>query len=350
MSANLGMDQIESLEMGAPSGGQRTLQSGRQFSKAINRKRAAVFWIGLIILLIISSLAVMPRHGEVYNIVEVRQKLSALSKEKKESIDVMFVGDSEVYRSFSPLQLWKELGMTSYDLSESALRLCDCSDLLEETYYSQTPLLAVLEADAIFSDANPHKDAYALPTNLIEDIFPIFHYHIFYKAYLPDFIVKKDVMLRTENMLKGYVQTDMAVPYEGEADYMGIETKARIQSDSLKYLTKIHEFCRDNNIELLITAVPCPKLWNIGKHRAMSEWADENGVDFLDMNLLLDEIGIDWQMDTMDGGNHVSFEGSKKVTAFMGNYLKTHYSLEDHRGDSYYENWNEALEESELYP
>ena len=131
---------------------------------------------------------------------------------------------------------------------------------------------------------------------------------------------------------------------------MGIETKARIQSDSLKYLTKIHEFCRDNNIELLITAVPCPKLWNIGKHRAMSEWADENGVDFLDMNLLLDEIGIDWQMDTMDGGNHVSFEGSKKVTAFMGNYLKIHYSLEDHRGDSYYENWNEALEESELYP
>ncbi len=261
----------------------------------------------------------------------------------------MFAGDSEVYRSFSPLQLFLEKGITSYNLSESALRLCDCAELIFSTYEYQKSSVIVLEADAIFADSNPHKDAYALPTNLIEDIFPIFHYHIFYKAAVPGFIVDASVPLRTENLLRGYVETDMAVPYEGDPNYMMNEVRTRMSGDSEYYLNEILSFCRSHDLSLLLTAVPCPANWNKGKHDLMTEWAKERGVPFLDMNMKLDEIGIDWQKDTMDGGNHVSFEGSKKVPSYIGNYLEEHYDLPDHRNDEAFRNWYEANKEAELY-
>ena len=61
-------------------------------------------------------------------------------------------------------------------------------------------------------------------------------------------------------------------------------------------------------------------------------------------------MGIDWSTDTMDGGNHVSFEGSKKTTKFIEDYLEENYDLADHRGDPVYDGWVKDNEEYELYP
>ncbi len=150
--------------------------------------KGVLFALFFIIILTVSSILVKPEFGEVYNIVQVNQKMDSFKNEIPNTIDVIFAGNSEVYRTFSPLQMFYDKGYTSYCMSESALRLCDALELTKASFETQSPKVVVLEADAIFSDVDPHKDNYALPTNLIEYIFPIFHYHIFYKAFVPNFV------------------------------------------------------------------------------------------------------------------------------------------------------------------
>ncbi len=303
-----------------------------------------------LVILYIASMLVKPSFGQVYNIVQVYQKLDSFEEEKQDTIDVIFAGNSEVYRTFSPLQIFMETGISSYLMSESALRLCDAMELIKASFDTQSPKVVVLEADAIFSDADPHKDAYALPTNFIEDIFPVFHYHIFYKAYVPEFIYKDSVSLSTEHGLRGFVQTDEAVPYTGPEDYMAVGEQVRINEVSRKYLDEIREFLYEKKVPLLLTAAPNAKNWTYSKSESLKEYADKYGLDFLDLNLHLKDMGIDWEKDTMDGGNHMSFEGSKKTTRFIEEYLRENYDLEDHRGDPRYEEWVRDNEEYNLYP
>ncbi len=304
----------------------------------------------LLVIFAVSSMLVKPDFGEVYNIVQVTQKLDSFEEEIPNTIDVIFAGNSEVYRTFSPQQLFKENGISSYCMSESALRLCDALELIKASYDSQTPSVIVLEADTIFSDAYTHKDGYALPTNLIEDIFPIFHYHTIYKAYVPKFIFDDSVPLRTEHALRGFVETNEAVPYTGPEDYMSVGDPVGINEESKKYLAEIRKFCEEKNVPLVLTAAPNAKNWTYSKNEALTEYAEKYGLDFVDLNMHLEDMGIDWETDTMDGGNHMSFEGSKKTTAFFGKYLKDNFDLTDHRGDPKYNGWEKDIKEYGLYP
>ena len=99
----------------------------------------------------------------------------------------------------------------------------------------------------------------------------------------------------------------------------------------------------------MVAAFPSPANYNKETHRAIQEWADEHGVEFLDLNLNTDEVGIDWATDTNDAGDHMNYEGSMKVSAYMADYLRENYELPDHRGEAGYESWDEDFAESERH-
>ena len=296
-----------------------------------------VLFLGILFgILALSSAMIKPDYGEVYNIVQVDQTLDAFEREAPDTIDVIFAGNSEVYRTFSPLQIFNDTGITSYCMSDSALRLCDAYELIKAAFNTQNPKVVILEADAVFSDAHPHKDADAGPTNLIEDIFPIFHYHNFYKTYMPG---------SRDNSLKGFVKTDESKPYTGPEDYMSVGDPVGINEESRTYLNKIREFCEEKKVPLIIVAAPNARNWTYSKNEALTKYAEKYGLDFVDLNTHLDDMGIDWQTDTMDGGNHVSFSGSEKTTRFIEEYLKDNCSLPDHRGDPLYSDWEKYSKE-----
>ena len=75
--------------------------------------------------------------------------------------------------------------------------------------------------------------------------------------------------------------------------------------------------------------------------------ADEIGCDYVDMNVINDQIGIDWSKDTCDGGDHLNHAGAVKSTRFLIDYLSGLNILEDHRGDPDYKQWDECLEKYE---
>ena len=51
-------------------------------------------------------------------------------------------------------------------------------------------------------------------------------------------------------------------------------------------------------------------------------------------------MGIDWDTDTYDRGDHLNYSGAAKVTAWIGDDLRRSYALPDRREDPAYENWN----------
>ena len=63
------------------------------------------------------------------------------------------------------------------------------------------------------------------------------------------------------------------------------------------------------------------------------------------MSLLTDEIPIDWETDSRDGGDHLNYYGAMKVSSYMSGYLADHYDLPDHRGDSAYSAWDAAYDQ-----
>ncbi len=306
--------------------------------------KAIAFCFGFIVLLVITSYAVKPDGGEVYDIVSTNQKISDLKKEKEETIDVFFAGSSLVFQDISPLNIWEQTGITSYDLSDGAMRLCDQYALIVNASKEQTPGVIVLETTPMFSDASPYKDEEALPTNLIEKIFPIFHYHVFYKN-----IHLFDKPSGINSLLKGFQPSYDVVEYTGKEDYMEEDPgDRRIKPLNVYYLDKIAGYCRDNGITLFVLSLPSPLNHNKGNHDCVSEWAAENEVDYLDLNLYNEEIGLDWSTDTKDGGDHLNYYGAKKVSSFLADHLKEKYGLEDHRTDEYYSDWNDAYEKAGL--
>lgn len=114
--------------------------------KGIAKKvvRMVGFLSGLGVIIIISSILI--NGGEsVYDSIAVNQKKNEISKEDKNSIDVMFIGDSLTYNSFSPVQIWEEYGYTSLCLGTSSQRLCDTDAILKAALKNQTPKVVVLE-------------------------------------------------------------------------------------------------------------------------------------------------------------------------------------------------------------
>jgi hypothetical protein len=109
------------------------------------------------------------------------------------------------------------------------------------------------------------------------------------------------------------------------------------------YLDKMIKLCEKKNIPILFLELPSATSWNTQKHNAMSDYAKKVGYPFVDMNLM--DIGIDWTLDTRDKGNHLNYNGAKKTTAVLGEYLSNNYDLPDRRNDAEISKlWNSDLE------
>lgn len=74
------------------------------------------------------------------------------------------------------------------------------------------------------------------------------------------------------------------------------------------------------------------------------KYANSKNIAYLDLNLNVDELGIDWNFDSRDGGDHLNYYGALKITNYMGNYLYNLNILTNHKGDKKYDSWNKSYE------
>ena len=72
--------------------------------------------------------------------------------EPKETIDVLFVGDSISYCSIIPMQIWRDYGITSYLCGSTMQHLYVSKEFIEKTFEKQSPKIVFLGTATIFNN------------------------------------------------------------------------------------------------------------------------------------------------------------------------------------------------------
>lgn len=305
--------------------------------------------------------------------IDVTLSLRGFYQEQENSIDVLMVGNSNVYRGVSPMILWKEHGITAYDYSSPMQKMWLSYYLIKEAYQYQKPKVILLDVDEVFYDTEaPEQSVRKVLDNLrlgknkieaMEDsifhlsafdkltyVFPILRYHARWNQ-----LKEKDfrrISLDYDATYKGYMPTKKVKPYSkrenGEKPKKTEHTDI-IEGNSKKYLEKIIQLCKENGTELILMELPSPTTWSSEKKEAMTQYAKEHNLKFIDLNTN-DQVRIDWNTDTEDGGFHLNRNGAEKVSRYLSEYLSETHRLPNHRNEEKYKNWNSDLEAYEKQP
>ena len=257
--------------------------------------------------------------------------------EPADTLDVLFLGDSEAYSSFIPLEIWEEYGITSYVCSNGDQMIYECASYLQWFLKNQSPKVVVLETNTLYR-------SYTLAQLLrhgCEERLPYLRYHDRWK------------WLRMED-LGSPVEFTRIVPNKGylyftESTVTGMEGYMAYSDevDPVPYLSTIfvkqmENVCREQGIQLILVSAPSPTNWNYYYHNGVQALAQELKLPYIDMNLMPVEIPIDWNCESYDGGDHLNYGGACKVTAYMGKYLWDTGLFTDKRELASYSDWNAA--------
>ena len=257
--------------------------------------------------------------------------------EKDDSVDAIFLGDSLVYSSISPMEIWDGYGYTCYDCAQPAQIMPYAYDYLKVAIDSQHPKIVFIEANILFRD--PDKlPLYKKIAYRIENYIPIIKYHSNWKKY---FTHDKNSWL---NVNKGYIYiTGIKASKKDPLNYMDVndEVEVSILPENKECFEDMISMCEENNIKLVLLAVPSQKSWSRSKYNMVKELANEKDIEFIDFNLDND-LEIDWATETKDKGNHLNYWGAKKVSDFLGEYMESLGILENHKNDPYYKSWHTA--------
>ena len=300
---------------------------------------ALAMTIVLVFLLSLGSFIVHPKSNEP-DFGMINSAANGAIGEAEDSIDVLFIGDSEAFSSFSPLQMWHEKGFTSYVCATSAQQLPYGNTLLRRATTTQHPKVVVFETNSIYAPFSLNDSL----MRAIQDVLPIFEFHDRWKHLTPSDFTDQPQATWTDD-LKDFYLVKSVKPADS-ADYMKpTDDIANIPWLNERYLEHMIGYCRSLGATPLLVSVPSTKNWNMAKHNGMSAWAKENDIAYIDFNLAPYEIDINWETDTRDAGDHLNYFGAEKLTEEVGDLLDARYMLPDHRGDDAFSSWDEKYEQ-----
>ena len=262
---------------------------------------------------------------------------------EKNSVDVLFIGPSQMYYTVDAGKLTSEYGIKSFDFGSSGQPLPTTSYYLDEALKTQTPKLVALEICNVFiknSDIPKSTLVYCyfpMPMSLkkfdslhnslnvdfkksFEYAFtPLFLFHDRWKnIYLNDI----DFVLNSDDYIdlgaRGYLKIDninrQSIDY-----YNGDETIRDIPEECKKAILDIREKSKEKGIKLLLFKAPTAN-WTKGDSMSVKKFAKENDLEFIDLNEKLDEIGIDENTDFLNK-SHLNSSGAAKTTDYLAKIL-----------------------------
>lgn len=279
-------------------------------------------------------------HEQTETLDEYKNSIS------KNDISILAIGNSDLYSGLNPLQLWHEKGYTCYISGEPSQDIYRAYITLKETLKFQRPSLIIFDVDEIFN--GERMDEESALVHVAMNTFPIAQeYSLWKNLRASDFKnVKnydKNYLLRMKT--KGYLYKTKIVARKTKDSYMKNTNKiAKIQDNVKNDLKKMISLAKEKDIKLLFIAIPSARSWTVQKHNAINQIANQYNIPFLDLNLKLNDIDIDWNKDSRDGGTHLNYNGAKKATKYIGDYIQNNYNIIDYRNNSIMKEWDKEYE------
>ena len=258
---------------------------------------------------------------------------------KKNSLDIIFLGSSHSYASFSPDIIFKDTNLKSYNFATQQQPIYITYHYMKETLKTQKPKYFVLETFMLTNDLEYTKegvnrdaiDKMKLSLNKIKAIqasvkdkderlsyyINIIKYHSRYdELTLKD--IKDGILYRGIDN-KGYIElTQNYDVFVNNNEVLKINDIEKISDKNLLYLNKMVQLCKDNNIKLILVSAPCKLSMEMQKkYNWLRLYAKLNSLDFIDYNV--ENINLT-PGDFYDTG-HLSKSGSIKISNDIKKYF-----------------------------
>ena len=279
----------------------------------------------------------------------------------KNSIDVLFMGDSSIYKSVSPMQIYESTHIKSYNYSVSSARLYMMYYQLLDILEYQHPKVVFIDTLTFFYDTKEseserrksfdylrfskykqqmiHDEVFESNfDDIVSYYFPLLRYHSRWNEIRPKDI--KDLFREYYSINKGFVMTSASKENKNGYKYMEPDNRnVKMQDYVKKYFYKIIDLCKEENIDIVFLGIPDTRAWNYESSVLMNKLATETGTKFLDLNDK-EKYPVDWSIDSEDGGMHFNILGAQKITNYVTDYIKENYNIESKEDKQ----WNQDLE------
>ncbi len=274
-------------------------------------------------------------------------------EQEKDSIEVCFMGSSQVIWGINNMKLYEDYGISSYSIGSGDQPLLVTYFLLKEVDKRHNLKNVVLDMSMLYekeleSRFRRNIDGMHWSINKLqailahagdEDRESIQSYFIDWIKYHSRWkeLTQQDFNYDFSQsfMHRGSIVSSHArpvdIPYEKFIiDNEGNKTAEPVEGQ-LEWFLKIIEYCDSHDIELLLIKTPKSD-WSMAKHNGVQELADEYGLEFLDFNFdaMLKEIGYNYGQDMWDQ-EHLNIRGADKLTDYLANYLLERYEYVDYR-------------------
>lgn len=335
--------------------------------------RAICFCLLFALLFVFLSGAFIPRTGTTEDGMESRIS-KAYRGEPRDSIDTVFIGNSDIYRAISPVDLFHQTGITSAIAGRPNKQLSEVPGDIRDILRYQNPKTIVLETDCMFSGTNPgfkkgispleaeaakvdvagqapskatdadvagqapskatnapQQNIFAKCKALLQEgdsaflaalnyKFPLVKYHDNWKHLKLTTFLQPRGKYHFSNKGMAYANTVKAYPFGNEYMQLSGGKHAMLSEEKLDQFQKIYDLCDRNGIRLVLLTVPSANTWNKGKSDTVKQLAKKYDLTYYDYNRQL-PAGFNWVTDSKDGGNHLNYAGASAVTKDLAKKL-----------------------------
>jgi hypothetical protein len=167
--------------------------------------------------------------------------------------------------------------------------------------------------------------------NMITYIFPILRFHDRWRElssddltyfFGTDRVSHNGYMMRADTVSTGFIPDGPLLPGYDFGDL------------SYEYLNKIAILCRSNDIELILIKMPSlHPFWYEQWDEQMIDFAAVNHLNYINTLSLIEDIGLDFDTDTYNGGFGLNVFGAEKLSVFIGNFLRDNYDVSDRKSN-----------------
>ncbi len=290
-----------------------------------------------------------------------------LYTEPKNSMDVIFIGSSNVYAHFNNTLAFNKYGFTTGLLSTDSMPYEMIKHLLIESQKYQNPKVYVLDLTKLSFDMDTYDegsirksvDSLKQSKNRIDAVteiltnrnydkkdyinyyFKFLMYHNRWKNLLSG--ITPDIPLNY--LYKGYLFSTFTEITEPQEDYTWPTKIEKLPEVNEKILRDLIKYIKENNLSNKVIFT-IPAKWYIDNLDARLNYAvnilKENNLKVINFTQISD-LNINYQTDLYNY-NHLNVYGATKFTLYFSKYLKDNYDLPDHRSDTNYSSWASEYE------
>lgn len=276
---------------------------------------------------------------------------------QQQDFDVLFLGTSHVLNAVYPMELWRDYGIVSYNMANHSENICTNYWQLRNALRYTTPKVVVVDLYAVDGDSKVneqylHNFTDEMPFSMlkvqmvwdllepekrVEYLFNLSLYHSRWEE-----LGRED--LRPETGLEKGAELRDEVTVNVPPTLIPQEEYDPAERLNKQYLQKIIDLCREEKINIILMYVPYTMPEG---DQQVANWgyaiAEKNGIPYL--NFVYEDLNINYATDCADEAHHLNASGAKKVTDYLGDYIKAHYSVDDHREEPAYAFWHEDYAE-----